>query len=167
MSFPKRRPAAWVASVFCLLIAGCATDNLDDPVLGRLEPVGGIPQTTELITRPNAGGGVLVGTIAGGGGQNVVGISASETDRLIGALGATLKNWDGYVDGRPFREMIHFGAMGTGRANPFTLELMKTPAMSKPQFVVTLGLSGGLARFYFDRANARRWGVRLAEAAGY
>ena len=165
----RRRAAARVlVAAAVAALAGCATGDPNDPVLGRLEPRTGFPQTTELITRPGPGGGVYLNTLAGGNrNDNAVGLSAAETDKLIGALGSALKKWHSYAAERPFRQMVHLGAMGTGRANPFTLELFKEPGMAEPQFVITLALSDGLARFVFDRANAHRWGLQLAKAAGY
>jgi hypothetical protein len=150
-----------------LLVAGCTTSEptIREQVVGTIRSAELPPTPTPMFTIPTAGGGVGISTSAGEG-KRAVTLTAGETRRLIDGIETALDNWPRGSSVPAFRNTVMFGAADTNRRNPFSVDMVKTPAMPEPVLLVSVAYIDSFAYLAIDEENSRRWAKRLRAASG-
>jgi hypothetical protein len=157
-----------ISALFCVLlfVAGGCSSTVLEPVVGRIRsPELGLA-TAEVQTEPAPGGGVRLSTDIGQG-RRAIGLTSIDTDRLISVLESTIEDWDDKSDSAPFRETLMGAAVATSRSNPFLVELVKTPEMKEPVFMLMVGYTDAVAALVLDKKNAAMWAKKWRRAAGH
>jgi len=154
-------------SLTAVLAIGCASteSTIREQVLGTIRSPELPPTPTALFTVPVVGGGVGITTGAGQGARAVT-LTAVEVGRLIEGIETVLESWPHGSSVPPFRTTVMFGEADTNRRNPFSVDLVKTPALPEAVLLVSVAYIDASAYLAIDEENARLWVKRLKAASG-